>query len=168
MEDTLRLFHPADKAKFSGFHLKSMVSTGMGVFTDGYDLSSIGIVLPLALAAFGVKSLTGLESSLLAGAALVGAALGAILFGILANRGRKAFYGLDVTMMALDRRVAPRLSWMPKLAPTPSSRRANRGAGSASPGFGPRPPHGASLPRPRPGRLPVRGLPRNGHRCCRG
>lgn len=101
MKDALKLFEAADEAKFSKFHVKSIVTTGMGVFADGYDLSSIGIVLPLALATFGIKSLTGLESSLLAGSALVGAAVGALLFGLLANRGRKTFYGLDVTIMAL-------------------------------------------------------------------
>ncbi|PSR35375.1 MAG: MFS transporter [Sulfobacillus benefaciens] len=95
------LFDPLDQAKFGWFHGKSIFTTGMGVLTDGYDLSSIGIVLTLALASFGVKSLTSIESSLLAGSALVGAAVGAIVFGFLANRGRKAFYGLDVAIMAV-------------------------------------------------------------------
>ncbi|MCL4351924.1 MAG: MFS transporter [Firmicutes bacterium] len=101
MSSAKGLFEPLDQAKFGWFHGKSIFTTGMGVFTDGYDLSSIGIVLTLALASFGVKSLTGIESSLLAGSALVGAALGAIIFGFLANRGRKAFYGLDVAIMAV-------------------------------------------------------------------
>jgi len=101
MNSPLSIFSPLDHARFKRFHLKSVVTTGMGVFTDGYDLSSLGIVLPLALASFGVKSLTGLESSLLAASSLVGAALGALIFGGLANRGRKAFYGLDVLIMAL-------------------------------------------------------------------
>lgn len=95
------VFAPLDQAKFSWFHGKSIFTTGMGVFTDGYDLSSMGIVLTLALASFGVKSLTSIESSLLVGSALVGSALGAVIFGFLANRGRKAFYGLDVMIMAI-------------------------------------------------------------------
>ncbi|POB09836.1 MFS transporter [Sulfobacillus sp. hq2] len=101
MSGSKSMFAPLDQAKFSWFHGKSIFTTGMGVFTDGYDLSSIGIVLTLALASFGVKSLTGLESSMLAGSALVGAAIGAIVFGFLANKGRKAFYGLDVLIMAI-------------------------------------------------------------------
>ncbi len=90
-----------DNKKLGFFHWKSLVTTGMGVFTDGYDLSSIGIVLPLVLLSFGIKSLTGIESSLLAGSALIGAVMGALIFGLLANKGRKRFYGLDVTIMAV-------------------------------------------------------------------
>jgi len=90
-----------DEQPFRRFHWVALFTTGMGVFTDGYDLSSIGLVLPLVLASFGVAHLTGLESGLLAGSALVGAALGALVFGVLAQRGRKKFYGIDVALMAV-------------------------------------------------------------------
>jgi MFS family permease len=83
------------------FHLRAMITTGMGVFTDGYDLSSIGVVLPLVLASFGIQHISSLASGMLAGSALVGAAFGAVLFGILAQSGRKTYYGLDVTLMAV-------------------------------------------------------------------
>ena len=115
MSKILDVFHPVDNAKFGWFHSKSILTTGMGVFTDGYDLSSIGIVLPLALTTFGVKSLTGMQSSMLAGSALLGAALGAILFGLLSNRGRKAFYGLDVTIMAIGAIAQAFVSNIPEL-----------------------------------------------------
>ncbi len=95
------LFTPQDKAKFSRFHLRSILTTGMGVFADGYDLSSISVVLPLILTSFGIKKLDGLESSLLTGSALAGAAIGALVFGQLANKGRKRYYGIDVTLMAV-------------------------------------------------------------------
>ena len=74
-------FVTLDEQKFKRFHWLTLFTTGMGVFTDGYDLSSIGIVLPLVLASFGVTKLTGFESGALAGSALVGAAIGAIIFG---------------------------------------------------------------------------------------
>src|ERR1700733_10394360 len=93
-------FAELDEQPFKRFHWLAMFTTGMGVFTDGYDLSSIGLVLPLVLATFGVTKLTGLQSGLLAGSALVGAAIGALIFGALAQRGRKKFYGLDVALMA--------------------------------------------------------------------
>ena len=38
-----------DEQPLQRFHLRAMITTGMGVFTDGYDLSSIGVVLPLVL-----------------------------------------------------------------------------------------------------------------------
>ena len=108
-------FAALDEQKFKRFHWLALFTTGMGVFTDGYDLSSIGIVLPLVLASFGVTHLTGLESGALAGSALVGAALGALIFGPLAQNGRKKFYGYDVMLMAVMSFVqifAPTLWWL--------------------------------------------------------
>jgi MFS family permease len=90
-----------DEQPLKRFHLRAMFTTGMGVFTDGYDLSSIGVVLPLVLASFGVAKISSLQSGMIAGSALVGAALGAVMFGVLAQRGRKTFYGIDVTLMAV-------------------------------------------------------------------
>jgi len=94
-------FRLLDEQPLKRFHFRAMITTGMGVFTDGYDLSSIGVVLPLVLASFGVAHISSLASAMLAGSALVGAAFGAVLFGILAQSGRKTFYGIDVTLMAV-------------------------------------------------------------------
>jgi MFS family permease len=90
-----------DAQKFSRFHARAVVTTGMGVFTDGYDLISISVVLPMVLHSFGVEKLTGFQSSVLVASALLASAVGAIVFGVLSNAGRKRFYGLDVTLMAL-------------------------------------------------------------------
>lgn len=108
-------YQPLDETPLNRFHWRSLLTTGMGVLTDGYDLSSVGIVLPLALASFHEHSLTGIQSSLLAGAALVGSAVGALIFGFAANRGRKRFYGLDVTIMtlaALAQAFVPSIGWL--------------------------------------------------------
>ncbi len=108
-------FAVLDEQKFKRFHWLTLFTTGMGVFTDGYDLSSIGIVLPLVLASFGVNHLTGIESGALAGSALVGAAVGAMIFGPLAQAGRKKFYGYDVMLMAVmafAQVFAPTLWWL--------------------------------------------------------
>ena len=40
-------FKPLDDQPFKAFHWRAVFTTGMGVFTDGYDLASIGVVLPL-------------------------------------------------------------------------------------------------------------------------
>ena len=93
-------FTQLDEEPIHRFHLLAVFTTGMGVFTDGYDLSSIGVVLPLVLASFGIDHISGLQSGLLAGSALVGAAVGALIFGALAQRGRKRYYGMDVALMA--------------------------------------------------------------------
>jgi MFS family permease len=94
-------FAQLDEEPIRRFHLLAVFTTGMGVFTDGYDLSSIGVVLPLVLASFGIDHISGLQSGLLAGSALVGAAVGALIFGALAQRGRKRYYGMDVGLMAI-------------------------------------------------------------------
>ena len=94
-------FTVLDDQPLKRFHLRAMFTTGMGVFTDGYDLASIGVVLPLVLASFGVAKISSLQGGMLAGSALVGAALGAVIFGALAQGGRKKFYGIDVTLMAI-------------------------------------------------------------------
>ncbi len=108
-------FSAIDEQPFKGFHWRAVLTTGLGVFTDGYDLSSIGIVLPLVLASFGVKAISSLEGAMLAASALVGAAVGALIFGLLAQNGRKRFYGLDVALMgvaAIAQAFAPNLVWL--------------------------------------------------------
>src|SRR6201996_5930822 len=108
-------FSAIDEAKFKAFHWRAILTTGLGVFCDGYDLSSIGIVLPLVLASFGIAKIGGLESAMLAASALVGAAVGALIFGVLGQKGRKRFYGLDVFLMgimAIAQAFAPNLEWL--------------------------------------------------------
>jgi len=98
------IFNDLDKQKFGWFHARSILTTGMGVFTDGYDLSSVGIVLVIILTAYGITSSNPdylLLTSLIAGSALIGAAAGALIFGELARRGRKKFYGVDVLILGI-------------------------------------------------------------------
>ncbi len=100
----MNIFEDLDKQKFGWFHARSILTTGMGVFTDGYDLSSVGIVLAIILTAYGItKTTPGYELylSLIAGSALIGAAVGALIFGELARRGRKKFYGVDVLILGV-------------------------------------------------------------------
>lgn len=108
-------FSILDEQPFQRFHWRATVTTGLGVFCDGYDLSSVALVLPLVLASFGVDSLSSIQSALLASSALVGAALGALVFGFLGQRGRKRFYGIDVLILgvaALAQAFMPSLAWL--------------------------------------------------------
>ncbi|MCL4318432.1 MAG: MFS transporter [Firmicutes bacterium] len=100
-EEVRSPFVSADRARFGIFQWRSLFTSGMGVFTDGYDLSSIAIVLPLILKSYGITHLIGWQSSFLVGSSLIGAAVGALLFGILANRGRKKYYGFDMILMTV-------------------------------------------------------------------
>jgi len=108
-------FASIDEQKFKRFHWLATLTTGLGVFCDGYDLSSVALVIPLVLASFGQKSLTGIESASLAASALVGATLGALVFGVLGQKGRMKFYGYDVLILAVAavaQAFAPDLYWL--------------------------------------------------------
>ena len=94
-------FEELDEQPLSRFHVLAMITTGMGVFTDGYDLSSIGVVLVIVLRNLGGAGHQALWEGLVSASALVGSAVGALVFGALAQRGRKKYYGIDVALMAL-------------------------------------------------------------------
>jgi MFS family permease len=108
-------FAALDEQRFAAFHWRTTLVTGLGVFCDGYDLSSVGIVLPLILKSFGDAKLSSIESASLAASALVGSTVGALIFGALAQGGRKKFYGFDVLILgvtAIAQAFAPNLVWL--------------------------------------------------------
>ena len=74
-------------AKFNIFHFGVFI-LGMGIFTfDGYDLVIYGAAVPLLMKAFRMGPA---QTGAIAGYALIGAALGAFVFGALADKiGRK-------------------------------------------------------------------------------
>jgi putative MFS transporter len=98
------VFKPLDDKKFDMFHIKALFTTGMGVFTDGYLLSSISLVLLDIMGSFGITKTNPLYDfylGIFTGTVFIGAAVGAIVFGILSNKGRKTFYGIDVALMTI-------------------------------------------------------------------
>ncbi len=44
-----------NEVKFSGFHLRAIITAGMGFFTSAYDLTVIGTALALAQAEWHAK-----------------------------------------------------------------------------------------------------------------
>ena len=88
-----------DNSSLSGFHLKTMLTSGMGFFTDAYDLFIIGAVLAILTPLW---HLNALEISLLGSTSLIAAALGAVVFGWLADHlGRKFVYGYELIVLAI-------------------------------------------------------------------
>jgi Sugar (and other) transporter len=72
-------------------------------------------VLPLILASYGLTDLTSVQSAMLVASALLGSAIGAGVFGLLAQGGRKRFYGVDVLIMglaAIAQAFAPGVGWL--------------------------------------------------------
>src|SRR2546421_4204577 len=88
-----------DNSGISGFHLKAMITSGMGFFTDAYDLFIIGVALAILTPLW---HLNALEISLLGSTSLIAAALGSIIFGRMADHfGRKFVYGYELIVLAV-------------------------------------------------------------------
>src|SRR5579859_7575439 len=86
-----------DESAFTGFHWKAMITSGMGFFTDAYDLFIIGVALSILTP---IWHLSPLEIGLLGSTSLIAAAFGALIFGRLADMiGRHAIYGLTLVVL---------------------------------------------------------------------
>jgi PHS family inorganic phosphate transporter-like MFS transporter len=102
------LVEALDEASLSRFHLRAVVASGVGFFTDAYDLFVIGIASTLITSDWNLGSgqLAVLNSTMLAAAFL-----GAFVFGRYADMaGRKRVYWLVAAIMiagALGSALAP-------------------------------------------------------------
>ena len=109
-EDTLRQL---DESQLSGFHLKTVITAGMGFFTDAYDLFIIGVVSTILKNTWHI---TTIQISLLSSTALLAAALGAVVFGRIADRlGRKFVYGYELLILAagaIASALSPNVIWL--------------------------------------------------------
>jgi MFS family permease len=87
-----------DDSKITKQHWKVMFISGMGFFTDAYDLFIIGVVISILKEEWHPSPwAVGLVTS----TALLAAALGAIIFGRVADMlGRKRIYGYEVLVLA--------------------------------------------------------------------
>ena len=78
---------------------RSVLISGMGVFSDGYNLYSLSLMIYTISQFIPMNKIT--EGLLVAGSYL-GAAASALLFGLISDlEGRKKMYGVDVTLMAI-------------------------------------------------------------------
>ncbi len=102
-----------DEAPLSRFHTKSVVTAGMGFFTDAYDLFVIGVATTLITPLWHLNSSqTGLVNSI----TLISAFVGAFIFGRLSDvLGRKKVYGIEAGLMvigALASAFAPNFAFL--------------------------------------------------------
>lgn len=99
MVDATSLTSALDDAPVSRFHLKAVLTSGMGFFTDAYDLFIIGTASALIAQDWHLSATqTGLINSM----TLLGAFAGSIAYGRLADRvGRKKIYGLEAAIMVV-------------------------------------------------------------------
>src|SRR6266516_6864285 len=87
-----------NESTFTGFHVKALITSGMGFFTDAYDLFIIGVALSVLTPLW---NLSKFEISLIGSTSLIAAAIGSILFGRLADHiGRRSIYGFTLIVLA--------------------------------------------------------------------
>jgi PHS family inorganic phosphate transporter-like MFS transporter len=88
----------SDDSGITPEHWKIMFISGMGFFTDAYDLFIIGVVMHLIKTQWHTSPLA---DGLVTSTSLLAAALGALLFGRVADMlGRKRIYGYEVLVLA--------------------------------------------------------------------
>jgi MFS transporter, PHS family, inorganic phosphate transporter len=90
-----------------------MFISGMGFFTDAYDLFIIGVVMSLLK---GQWQVSPTADGLVTSTALLASAIGAVLFGRVADMlGRKRIYGYEVLVLAagaLASALSPNVWWL--------------------------------------------------------
>ncbi len=91
------VLQPMDESKVTKVHWKVMFISGMGFFTDAYDLFIIGVVMAILKDEWHPSPLAvGLVTS----TSLLAAAVGALLFGRIADMfGRKRVYGVECLVL---------------------------------------------------------------------
>ncbi len=93
------LYQALDDASLNRKHWTTVITAGMGFFTDAYDLFIIGTVTAILVPIWHLS--TG-QLSLLNSISLLASVFGAIIFGKLMDVfGRKAMYGLEVGLLVL-------------------------------------------------------------------
>src|SRR5579872_520526 len=113
MQVSLETLKKLDESKLSAFHFKMVFTAGMGFFTDAYDLFIIGVVSYILR---DLWHLGTVEISLLSSASLISAAVGAVIFGRIADcMGRKFVYGYELLVLAtgaIASAFAPSIVWL--------------------------------------------------------
>jgi MFS family permease len=102
-----------DEAPLARFHSRTILTAGMGFFTDAYDLFIIGIAVVLLKP---IWHLSTSEVSLLTSTSLLAAVVGSLVFGRVADLlGRKTVYTMLATTMvvgAVMSALAPSFVWL--------------------------------------------------------
>ena len=107
------LLEKMDAAGVAKLHWRIMFISGMGFFTDAYDLFIIGVVLSLLSEQWRISpTAEGLVTS----TALLASAFGAVAFGRVADMlGRKRIYGYEVLVLAVGAiasALSPNIWWL--------------------------------------------------------
>ena len=106
-------FSEIDDDHISRAQWNIVLISGMGFFTDAYDLFIIGVVLKLLKSEWHIGSF---ETAIVGATALVSAAIGSAVFGRIADVfGRKYIYGFEVLVLgagAIASAFSPSIWWL--------------------------------------------------------
>ncbi len=106
-------FSEIDDERISKEQWSIVLISGMGFFTDAYDLFIIGVVLKLLKSEWHIGSF---ETAIVGATALVSAAIGSAVFGRVADVfGRKYIYGFEVLVLgagAIASAFSPSIWWL--------------------------------------------------------
>jgi PHS family inorganic phosphate transporter-like MFS transporter len=113
MAATAEHFGDIDESKISRKQWAIVFISGMGFFTDAYDLFVIGVALKLITKEW---HLSPLEIAVVGATALISAAIGSAVFGRIADVfGRKYIYGVEVLILgagAIASAFSPNVWWL--------------------------------------------------------
>jgi PHS family inorganic phosphate transporter-like MFS transporter len=102
-----------DEADVGKLHWKIMFISGMGFFTDAYDLFVIGVVMSMLKEGWHPSAV---QVELVTSTALLESAVGALLFGRVADMlGRKRIYGYECLVLAMGAvasALSPNIVWL--------------------------------------------------------
>jgi MFS transporter, PHS family, inorganic phosphate transporter len=102
-----------DDAEIGRVHWKIMFISGMGFFTDAYDLFIIGVVMAILQNQWHPSPF---QVGLVTSTALLASAVGALIFGRVADMlGRKRVYGYECLVLAIGAiasALSPNIVWL--------------------------------------------------------
>ncbi|CAJ2650324.1 unnamed protein product [Trifolium pratense] len=99
----LKVLSALDSAKTQYYHFKAIMIAGMGLFSDSYDLFSITLITKMLGRIYysdNNRQVNPIVVSALVSVALLGTAIGQLLFGRLGDlKGRRHVYGIALLLM---------------------------------------------------------------------
>lgn len=113
MSQNANVVDALNEAPLGLFHLRAVLTAGLGFFTDAYDLFIIGAALALIKTQWHLSST---QIGWVGSATLIATFVGAFVFGRLADvYGRKKLYGLEALIMAVGAILSafsPNVTWL--------------------------------------------------------